>query len=240
MPVLSPTGVRAPALQPSLIPAVRSFLTTAMGQAADPRVSTEHLALILDAAKRTDDKVEELQVAEQGILRDRTTSDEGKLNALVTLAEKSVERFAFLGRMAEQASVSMDDYERQLYADLEVPAKESDGARLVRELRACEVRGLHEGDNYDAVFLQALEKGNMEVARALLDAPTGSLVSDDVLQRGKVQFAQRTNKALYTKWQSVERLRDRLQGIANFVAKMLLRLGAKPETVAAVFGDDAA
>ena len=64
-------------------------------------------------------------------------------------------------------------------------------------------------------------------------------MADDVLQRGKVAYAQRTNKALYAKWQSVEYRRERLQGIANFVAQMLRRLGAKPETVATVFGEAA-
>ena len=239
MPTLSPSGVHAPALQPSLIPAVRSFLTTAMGQAADPRLSTEHLALILDAAKRTDDKVEELQIAEQGILRDRTTSDEGKKNALAVLAEQRVQGFAFLPRMVEQASTSMQDYNAQLYGALNAPPKESETGRLIRELRASEIRGLHEGDNTDTAFLLALEKDDLETVLALTSAPGGSLVSAEILARGKVAYAQRTNKVLYARWESVERLRDQLQGIANFIARMLLCLGAKTESVLAVFGDDA-
>jgi len=240
MPTLSPTGIHRPILQPSLIPAVRSFLTNAMGQAADPRLSTEHLGLILDAAKRTHDKVEELQIAEQSILRDRTTSDEGKWNALAALAEQRVQGFAFLPRMVEQASTSMRAYDTQLFGSLTAPPKESETGRLIRELRASEIRGLHEGDNTDTAFLLALEHDDLETVLALLSAPGRSLVSTEILERGKVAYAQRTNKVLYAKWESVERLRDRLQGLANFVAKMLLRLGANQETVVTVFGDDMA
>ena len=240
MPTLSPTGVHVPALQPSLIPAVRSFLGNDLTQATDRRLTQDDMAIVLDAVRRTDDKVEELQVAEQGILRDRATSDEGKSSALAVLGERSVEKFRSLGKQVEQASTSLHDYERQLFGALIDPPKESETGRLIQELRAGEIRAAHEGDTYDTVFLLALEKGNMEVARALLGAPTGSLVSDEVFQRGKVQFAQRNNKALYAKWQSVEYRRERLQGIANFVAQMLRRMGAKSETFATVFGDDAA
>ena len=239
MPTLQPTGVHAPILQPSLIPAVRSFLANALTQATDRRLTQDDMAIVLDAIRRTDDKVEELQLAEQTILRDRATSDEGKAATLAVLGEKSVEKFRSLGRQIEQAATSLHDYERQLFGALIDPPKESETGRLIRELRAGEIRAAHEGDTYDTVFLLALEKDELETVLALLTAPGGSLVSDDVLQRGKVAYAQRTNKALYAKWQSVEYRRERLQGIVNFVAQMLRRLGAKPETVATVFGEAA-
>ena len=240
MPTLQPTGVHAPILQPSLIPAVRSFLANALTQATDGRLTQDDMAIVLDAIRRTDDKVEELQVAEQGILRDRTTSDEGKMNALAVLVEKSVEKFRSLGKQIEQASTSLREHERQLFGGLIDPPQETEIKHLTREIRASEIRAAHEGDTYDAVFVQALEQGNLEVARALLDAPGGSLVSAEVLERGKVAYAQRTNKALYEKWQSVERRREHLQGIANFIAQVLRRMGAGPENVAAALGDDVA
>ena len=237
MPTLSPSGVHVSALQPSLIPAVRSFLANALKQATDRRLTQDDMAIIVDAVRRTDDKVEELQVAEQGILRDRATSDEGKSAALVVLAEKHVEKFRSLGKQIEQADASLREYEEQLYGVLRVPAKESDAMRLIRELRAREIRGSVVGDTHDTTFLLALEKGDLETVLALLDAPGGSLVSDEVLQRGKVAYAQRTNKALYAKWQSVEYRRERLRGIANFVAQMLRRLGARSENIAAALGE---
>ena len=173
MPTLSPTGVHAPILQPSLIPAVRSFLATSLAQATDQRLNQEDMAIVLDTIRQSDDKVEELQLAAQTILRDRATSDEGKSAALSVLAEKSVEKFRSLGRQIEQASTTIRDYERQLYTDLIDPPQESEIKHLTREIRASEIRAAHEGDTYDAVFLQALEQGNLEVARALLDAPGG-------------------------------------------------------------------
>ena len=239
MPTLSPTGVHVPALQPSLTASVRSFLANALTQATDRRLTQDDMAIVLDAIRRADDKVEELQLAEQTILRDRATSDEGKSAALSVLAEKSVEKFRSLGRQIEQADASLREYEEQLYGALRVPAKESDAMRLIRELRASEIRGSVAGDTHDTTFLLALEKDDLETVLALQTAPGGSLVSAEVVERGKAIYAKRMNATLYAKWQSVEYRRERLQGIANFVAQMLRRLGAKPETVATVFGEAA-
>ena len=239
MPTLQPTGVHAPILQPSLIPAVRSFLANALTQATDRRLTQDDMAIVLDAIRRTDDKVEELQLAEQTILRDRATSDEGKAAALAALGEKSVEKFRSLGKQIEQADASLREYEDQLYGALRVPATESDAMRLIRELRASEIRGSVAGDTHDTTFLLALEKDDLETVLALLDAPGGSLVSAEVLERGKATYAKRMNAALSARLQSVEYRRERLQGIANFVAQMLRRMGAKPETVATVFGEAA-
>lgn len=231
MPTLQPTRVHVPSLQPSLTAALRQHFVDMLGQPTGLELSTDDLNFVLQIVKKTDEKVEVVSGQEQKILMDRNASDEGKSKQLAALAEKSVPEFAFLARIVAQHEKEIAAVERKLFARLQPPENEQATERLIRELRAGELRAGLEGDNRDAAFLRALEHDDFETALALLTAPGGSWVSDEILERGKAQYAQRTNAAALAGMTSLSIVRDRVAGVLEFVKAWFLRLGANPATV---------
>ena len=226
-------------LQNSLTASLRARLHNDLGSSVKPGFTTDNLNLWNEALVRVDATVERVEAEEQNILRDKSLSDEGKSKALAALADKSIDAFGFLGRLLSQTDTSIRNLQQKLFSPLEHPTDAGVTERLIRELRASEIRGTLEGDNLDSTFLLAVQSGNLETAQALLTAPGGSMVNADTLERAKIEFAKKSDKAGYDRLLALEFLRDHLAGLAAHVASWLERMGAQPTAVNKVFGEAA-
>jgi len=218
-------------LQRTISAGVRAHLSNLLTQQVEPLLSSDDLTFLAELVRKADGKAETIQQEEQRILANRDMSDLGKAKALAEMAERALADFGFLGVVLSRTEQEIADLERRLYAPFFAPKDENPTMRLIRELRAGEIRSAHEGGNHAALFIQALERDDLETTLAFLTAPGGRWVNDDVIQRGKLAYAKRTNETGYAKGQSLARLREHLTGIAVFIAKWLTGLGANPDKV---------
>lgn len=225
------------AIANSLTQSLRARIQNDLGAPVKPGFTTDNLQIWLEASRRTDATVEKVETDEQKILKNRDVTDEGKSKALAALAAKSVDAFAFLGRILSQTETSIRNLQQKLFSPLEHPTDAGVTERLIRELRASEIRGTLEGGNLDSTFLLAVQSGNLETAQALLTAPGGSMVSADTLARAKFEFAKKSDKAGYDRLLTLEFLREHLASLAAHVASWLERMGAQPTAVNKVIGE---
>jgi hypothetical protein len=81
-------------------------------------------------------------------------------------------------------------------------------------------------------YLRAAEAGDIETTRAFQDAPGAPWVSAEIKARAEEAYALRTNPDGLRRLKGIEFLREHLSSLAEQTAQWLVRLGAKPETVA--------
>ena len=101
-------------------------------------------------------------------------------------------------------------------------------------MREQEIRNTTGKAQADAEFLKALESDDLETARALLDAPGGSMIADEIRRRGEEAYAKRTNPDGWDKMQYIEFLRENLSVLSQQVAQWLKHLGASVEAIQGV------
>jgi len=203
------------------------FLSDPLPQGLD----TDSVNTWNDALARHHALVKGVQAEEDRILKDRNASDEGKRIKLAALAQTSVEAFAWLGKMRQQADAAKDRLEKLSFGAL---TQKPTGNEVVTYHREKEVRdsvGNGDAGHLAGVFLKALETDNLETARAILDWPGGSPISADLLARGKADYAKRTNPGVWARLQSVEVLKDHLATLANATSQWLTSFGVDPKNV---------
>jgi hypothetical protein len=183
------------------------------------------------ALKKLQEGVSAVAAEEDAILKDRTLSDEGKGRKRATLAGRVVGNFAWLGQMLVQADQAKMRLQEVLYGPITEQSKRD---AVVQQLRDQEVRQDVRGldiNQRNAHFLTALESDQLEVVRAMLDAPTGPMISPDVLERGKTAYATRTAPETFEQLGFVEHLREHLGALSESTAQWLRHLGASPEAI---------
>ncbi|SRR6266545_6531564 len=203
-------------------------------QPPQPWLDADVFDHMLKANSRAKDQAEITWAKLQKIAEDRTLSDEGKAEQMAVEADLHAERSGWLGNKVNEVREAVLDKQKINYGFMELPPL-SEVKELRRELRFGELRKALQGANQaerDVAYLKALERGDLETVHAILDAPGGSWVSEDIKQRGADEFAKQHTPAAFQKLRSVLYLLDQLEGLADQTRQMLIGLGANLEVVA--------
>ncbi len=165
------------------------------------------------------------------IVNDRSLSDDGKRAKIAALATDSMPEFAHLERVVDQLEKDITNtsiFTVKPLADL-----------VLRQMRNHEirdgVRGLNQNER-DVHFLQAAEHDQEEVLDAMLDAPSGSLVSPDMKRRALDARAQRLHPQAYAQHQQNLLLRDSVKSLLEHVCLCLAAMGVDPRAIAKTLG----
>jgi len=183
------------------------------------------------ALARLEQQVSAVQLEESAILKDRLLTDEGQRKKLTALAGGIVVSFDWLGQMLSQADAAASRLSHVLFSPIMATPK---GDAVVQYLRDQEIRhslGAASVSEWNAAYLLALERGDLETARALETAPGPARVSPDMRRRGEEAYGRRTNPAAWEQLQAVEHLTEHLSSLAGQTAQWLVGLGASPESV---------
>ena len=164
------------------------------------------------------------------IVTDPKLTDQGKTDKILAVGPRVVNNFKNVGIVLHEAEQAKARLERLLFDPLTTkPA----GNETVVYLREQEIRRAIGKPQAGAAFLDAVDTGQIEVARAILDWPGGPVLTEEIRRRGLAAFAQRTQPDIWRKVQVVEALHERLSALASSIARWLLELGASPESVRA-------
>ena len=107
---------------------------------------------------------------------------------------------------------------------------------MVTIMREQELRRTIPKHEANAVYLRALERDDLETARAILDAPGAPWVSDEVRRRGEDAYAERTNPKAWETVQSLEYLHAHLDSLAGQTRTWFVALGASKESIQKTIG----
>jgi hypothetical protein len=164
------------------------------------------------------------------IFNDPKLTDQGKEDKLLAVGPRVVGNFKNVGIVLNEAEQAKARLERLVFDPLTTkPA----GNEMVVGLREYEIRQDIGKPQAGAAFLDAVDKGHIETARAILDWPGGPVLPKEIRRRGMAAFAQRTQPDIWRKVQFVEALHERLSALGSSIARWLLELGASPDSVQA-------
>ena len=197
------------------------------------RLTTPAFNELLPDYARLQETVKASGVKVDHIERNRNLSVEGKQKSSATMANEDISHYAFIGGQRTKNAERIRNLQATNYGFLNLPQEDDPTKALIRELRAGEIRGRHHNaENRDAVFLNALEQGKLELAHAILNAPGGSWVSSDIRQRGAEVYAQRNTPKEYAALQDALTVREHLDMLAESVRLAFATLGGDPEKIA--------
>lgn|SRR6185436_8904438 len=175
-----------------------------------------------------------MQIAKEidAIVADPRLTEKGKLDKLLAIGPRIAKDFQNLGVARDQADQAIARIRTLLFdAIMKVT-----GDLVIAEMRAAEIRATIGKNDAGPQYLVALNRGDVETARALATAPGAAWVAEDFRKRGEENYATQTNPEAWQQLQQVEILRDNLSAIAQQVASWLLLLGASPESVTRATG----
>ncbi|MBI5315848.1 MAG: hypothetical protein HZB34_07745 [Nitrospirae bacterium] len=164
---------------------------------------------------------------------DPKLTDRGKQDKLLALGPKAVGNVQNLGNARTQAAEVVVRLEQLIFSLL---TSKPAGDVVVTFLREDAIRRGTPKEQAAMVWLEAINRGDLETARALLDWPGSPVIPDDILRRGKESYALRVNPVAWEQLQYVNTLKDNLSSIAQQFASWLLLLGASPESVTQATG----
>lgn len=164
------------------------------------------------------------------IFTDSKLTDQGKTDKMLAVGPRVVSQFKNVGNVLNEAEQATARLEGLLFNPL--TAKPA-GNEMVIGLREYEIRQAIGKPQAGAAFLDAVDKGHTETARAILDWPGGPVLTEEIRRRGMTSFAQRTQPDLWRNVQFVDALHERLSAFALSIAGWLLELGASPDSVQA-------
>jgi len=173
--------------------------------------------------------VESFEVIEKRITADRFMSDEGKRAKLAEEALKALANFkGFVVKIGE-----VEDHLSQLSTLLfTVPRPKRDAT--IQFLREQEIRGYYVDmaqSERDGAFLQAAEQDNDETLLAMLDAPIGPMVSQDIKDRAFEARAKRVSPADYKVYVQNTLLLEVLNMVRISLAQWMRWLAVAEDTV---------
>jgi hypothetical protein len=180
--------------------------------------------------KSIDERVRKVASKEDAILKDRSRSQEGQQQLLAALGNESAPDFAGPSRVIRDIDEADARLVTLLFAAIRKrPAGLDPSEAYGREKEIRQAVGKSEAT---VTFLHALEGGDLETARALLDVPGASWLADDIIQRGQNEYARRTNPAAFEKHQAIAVLREHLVSLREMIRQWLIGgLGADPAVV---------
>ena len=175
--------------------------------------------------------------AEAAIMRNSALSNEGKQAAKAELAKSAIEKVSWVGGKLAGAQQARDRWKAVCLDYMAQPK----GDAMTLEHRAFEVRVRHRDkpqNEIDMVFLQAAERLDGEVMRALQAGPGGPMIAGEMLSRAEHIYAERRNPQLFQQWQEIEVLIEHIEGVANHGAQVLLTmtLGAERPAILKALG----
>ncbi|MDE3039657.1 MAG: hypothetical protein KGJ82_03635 [Nitrospirota bacterium] len=205
-------------------------LNNELAQPVRHDLSTDSLNRWLGWLTKLQSRIEQVAATIKPLMSNASYSDTGRAAQIADLATASIPQFAWLGNLGDDLDNGCKRSESQLLA-VESPIKDP----ILRELRAQEGRSdlrdlaPHE---IDAAFLKASQEDRDEIMWALLNSPTGPMVSDDMQARALTDRAQRLQPDLYATWKDLELLRDSMTSWRQHISLWLTGLGAAPQLVA--------
>lgn len=199
------------------------------------RLTTPVFNALLPDYSKVQDTVRASRAKVDQIERDRNLSVEGKQKAHATMANEHITNYAFIGGQRTKNAERIRNLHTMNYGFLVVPEEKDPTKALIRELRAAEIRSLHRTvESRDALFISALEQDRLELVHAILNAPDGAWVSDDIRQRGAELYAKRVTPEPYAELQDAFTIREHLDMLAECVRLAFTALGGDPEKIARV------
>lgn len=211
----------------SLLMMIQKFLTNPVHSDFDG----EERTILLNAVLKHQEKVTEVGVEEEKILKDRGKSDVGKRTDLAALGNARLSDFGFVQRLIEQAQEAKAALVTRMLDPITAKPK---GDVTVIFLREQELRRKISKEDANMAYLQALEADDLETVRAISDAPGLPWVSPDIRRRGEEAFMQRTNSKAYARLQAVGHLLDHLNVLADGTRQWFIGLGTDAKKVGAV------
>lgn len=173
--------------------------------------------------------VESFETVEKRITSDRFMSDEGKRAKLAEEALKALATFKGFGVKIQE----IEDHLSQLRNKLFVIARPKRDETL-QFLREQEIRG-HYVDmtqqERDAAFIHAAEQDRDETLLALLDAPIGPMVTEEVKDRVFEARAKRVFPADYKTYEQNTMLLEVLNAMRRGIAEWMRWLAVAEETI---------
>ncbi len=173
--------------------------------------------------------VESFEAIEKRITSDRFMSDEGKRAKLAEEATKALATFKGFGVKIKE----VEDHLSQLRNRLFVITRPNRDETL-QFLREQEIRG-HYVDmtqpERDGAFIYAAEQDRDETLLALIDAPIGPMVTEEVKERAFEARAKRVFPADYKIYEQNMMLLEILNAMRNGVAQWMRWLAVAEETI---------
>jgi hypothetical protein len=211
-------------------------------------VSTASLNHHSDMVRKVEGAVEAVGKQEQGILRDRSRSDEGKATALGTMATGAASTFAFLERVVTRHDEERSAAKATLFT-VNPPAAAGTDISLQfhfgNEIRDA-LRGLDQQAR-DVAFLKASEvdldddPDAVQAHRdarlwAVLQTPGGHGVTPDIFRRAMDERWRRLRPAVFAEFQQATLLHDSLSALRDSLVGWLRGLGGDPVKIHAQLG----
>jgi hypothetical protein len=193
-----------------------------------PGFDDDGKAVWLAILQKLDELVQPVAVEVDAVMKNQQLSDQGKRDMLMGIGPRVVGNFVNMGTVLNQADHAKARLEKVLFSEI---TKKPSGNEVVTFLREDAIRRTTGKAGAGTAFLKALEADDTESARALLDWPGGSPITEDIKRRGEEAYAQRTNPDAWEKLQYIEFLRENLAALAASVAQWLIGLGASAESV---------
>jgi len=205
-------------------------------QPARPQFTTENLNAWFELCATVNEKVAKSKGEIVAIVKDRGLTDQGRQVKFATLAEKIVKEVGPIVAAPLKDVRAAVARLKQLMID-PLTAKPKDVEPAVLFLSDQEIRQAIGKDDANRVFLESLESDHLDVCRALLSAPGGSWVSEDVRRRGEDAYAERTKPQMWETLQSLTYFQEHVQSLADQVRQWFAALGATPATIRKMLGD---
>lgn len=163
------------------------------------------------------------------IANDSRLTDQGKVTKVLTVGPKVADNFRIVGRELHLTDEVIGRVEQVIFSPL--TAKPKDANEVVVYLREDRIRQSIPKGQSGIAFLESVNKGQMETARAILDTPGGHGISDEIFRRGREAFASKTAPEAWQKLEHLNALREVLSALAQQIAQWLIHLGASRESV---------
>lgn len=197
-----------------------------------PNVETRFFNSRNDLLRGVLGNVEKFEAIENKILADRFMSDEGKRAKLKEEATKALEMFKGFASKIQDVEEQLRQLSTRLFVVERPYSKERDS--LYQLTREQEIRA-HFVDltpaELDTEFLKASEQDLDETLIAFMDAPWGSMVSEEVKDRALDVRARRLFPTDYPIFEQKTWMLESLNMVRDSLAMWLRGLGVPPQAV---------
>lgn len=211
-----------------------SRITTELSQPVRRDMSVDVLNRRNELWVKLHDRLVQFAERDKAILANRTLSDEGKQQQQAKLAVELLADLAWYRRVLKDIEAAQARFKTVLFT-VQSPVKDErrrdDRARELRDRMA----GLNQTQR-DAAYLKASQQDQPEVMWALLDAPGGSWISEEIQQRADTERAKHAQPDTYAAYTQNEILHEQVHSMADHLAMWLRSYGTSPATVATGLG----
>jgi len=210
---------------------LRTLLRHYLEQPNAVGLDAESRDIWLATLTKTAPSVDVVALEVNATMNDLTLTQQGQMQKLMKVGPHAVPMFANVGIVLSQADQAQTRLRALAFGALTARPKGDATEAFGREREARDFLRTMSHSEKNSAFLKAVDTQDLEVVRAMLTAPGGAMVSDEIRARGEEAYAKRTNPAVLDKLKAVAVLREQLTVLATQVAQWLLHLGASPEAI---------